>query len=76
MGRMTASVLPVPVGAMRRTFLPASISGNASVCGSVGSVKPSAASALRTGLARDSKTDVVGCISCELWVSDALTFVR
>ncbi len=76
MGRMTASVLPVPVGAMSRTFLPASISGNASVCGKVGSVKPSIASALRTGLARDSKTDVVGCISVELWGSDALTFVR
>ncbi len=65
MGRMTASVLPVPVGAMSRTFLPASISGKANVCGSVGSVKPSSVNAVRIGLASKSNADVVGCISVE-----------
>src|SRR4030042_185510 len=56
MGNRTASVLPLPVGAMRRTFSPAKIGGKAIVCGRVGSENPNSAKASRTGLARNSKT--------------------
>src|SRR4030042_2714321 len=56
MGNRTASVLPLPVGAMRKPFPPAKIGGKAIVCGRVGSENPSSAKASRTGLARESKT--------------------
>ena len=56
MGRRTASVFPLPVGAISKTFFPESKVGIAVVCGSVGSVNPSSARVLRTGLASNSKT--------------------
>ena len=50
-GRRTASVFPLPVGAIRSTFSPAKMSGIAITCGSVGSEKPNSASPSQTGLA-------------------------
>jgi hypothetical protein len=73
-GRRTASVFPVPVGAINNTFFPANISGKASVCGSVGSLNPSSAKASRTGLARDSKADFEVCISKEHRLTNVLSF--
>ncbi len=40
MGRKAASVFPVPVGAMSKTFLPDRIIGIVLVCGIVGSANP------------------------------------
>ena len=56
-GRRTASVFPLPVGAMRRTFFPSRIGGIALVWGSVGWENPSSARALTTGLGRSEKTE-------------------
>jgi hypothetical protein len=56
MGSSTASVFPLPVGAIKRTFSPDKINGKAMVCGNVGSENPSATKALRTGLAKESNT--------------------
>jgi hypothetical protein len=55
-GKRTASVFPLPVGAIKRTFFPANIGGKAKTCGSVGSENPNSANASRTGLASESKT--------------------
>ena len=60
-GSNTASVFPLPVGAIRRTFLPASIGRKAIVCGFVGIKNPSSCNILRIGLASSLKT--------ELWFS-------
>jgi hypothetical protein len=40
MGRNAASVFPVPVGAIKRTFLLFEINGIAALCGSVGERNP------------------------------------
>src|SRR5712691_3806288 len=47
-GRMAASVLPVPVGAISRTFSPLRIAGIASCCIGLASRKPSFSSLCRT----------------------------
>lgn len=54
MGSSTASVFPLPVGAIKRTFVPDKINGKAMVCGNVGSENPNSAKALRMGFARQS----------------------
>jgi len=51
-GSKAASVFPLPVGAIRRTFSPRRIRGIAFFCGSVGSENPRSASAERICLAR------------------------
>jgi hypothetical protein len=56
MGSRTASVLPLPVGAIKRTFSPLWIKGIASTCGRVGSENPNLANAFCTGFASRSKT--------------------
>src|SRR4030067_3113841 len=56
-GRSTASVFPLPVGATRSTFLPSRTGGIAITWGKVGSENPSSANALRTGFARKEKNE-------------------
>ena len=48
-GRIAASVFPIPVGAMTRTLFPAMIRGTARRWGSVNSWNPSFRSASRIG---------------------------
>ncbi len=55
-GSMAASVLPVAVGEMRRTFFPSIISGIRRFWGSVGSSKPLSSKSLRTGRQSSEKT--------------------
>jgi hypothetical protein len=55
-GRNAASVLPVAVGEIKRTFFPSSIKGIAFSCGSVGFGKPFSSMSLRTGFTSWSKT--------------------
>ena len=55
-GKRTASVFPLPVGAIKSTFSPRNIGGMAIICGSVGSEKPNSANASQTGLASCPKT--------------------
>ena len=54
-GRNAASVFPVAVGDMRRTFFPSSIFGIVFSCGSVGDSKPLCSINLRMGLASTLK---------------------
>ncbi len=55
-GSMAASVFPVAVAEMRRTFFPSRIRGMILLCGSVGSVKPRSSRRRRTGLQSSWKT--------------------
>lgn len=54
-GRKAASVLPVAVGEIRRTFFPSKILGIVFSCGSVGEVKPRCSSIRRIGFTKRSK---------------------
>ena len=54
-GRKAASVLPVPAGEMRRTFLPSRIFGIAACWGMVGTLNSRSSRSLRIGLASRSK---------------------
>jgi len=54
-GRKAASVLPVPVGAINRTFFPSRIGGIALVWGSVGFMNPFSSTIFLTGLASIAK---------------------
>ncbi|KPV62728.1 MAG: hypothetical protein AOA65_1666 [Candidatus Bathyarchaeota archaeon BA1] len=54
-GRTAASVFPVAVGDMRRTFFPSRILGMVFSCGSVGASKPLCSISLRMGLTSISK---------------------
>src|SRR6266571_5658669 len=66
-GRIAARVLPVPVGAMSRTFSPLRIAGMASSWIGLASRKPSFSSLCRTGGLRDEKAEVrIYCTSNHL----------
>ena len=54
-GKKAASVLPVAVGEMRRTFLPSRTFGIVFSCGSVGLRNPFCSMSLRTGFTSSSK---------------------
>ena len=54
-GRKAASVLPVAVGEIKRTFLPSRILGMVFSCGSVGLENPFCSTSLRTGFTSMSK---------------------
>jgi hypothetical protein len=54
-GSMAASVFPVAVGEMRRTFFPSRIWGMSCLWGSVGSSNPLSSSSLLTGRHRREK---------------------
>jgi len=54
-GRKAASVLPVAVGEIRRTFLPSRILGMVFSCGSDGFGNPLCSTSLRTGLTSSPK---------------------
>ena len=54
-GKKAASVLPVAVGEMSRTFFPSRIFGIVFSCGSVGCENPLFSISLRTGLTRRLK---------------------
>src|SRR5437879_13790435 len=56
-GSRAASVLPLAVGEIRRTFLPSSMWGMACDCASVGIEKPRSIVASTTGLASRSTAD-------------------
>jgi len=51
MGIRTASVFPLPVGAIKSTFSPFNIDGIAITWGKVGIEKPNSTNASQTGLA-------------------------
>jgi hypothetical protein len=70
MGRRTASVFPLPVGAIRRTFSPCRMDGMALLCGAVGSKNSRLTKASPTGLASRLKT--LGEDFSSLDISDAL----
>ena len=55
-GRNAASVFPVAVGEIRRTFLPSRTLGIVFSCGSVGFGNPFCSTSLRTGFTSMSKT--------------------
>jgi len=55
-GRTAASVFPVAVGEMRRTFFPSRILGMTFCCGSEGDVKPFSSISLRIGRENVLKT--------------------
>ena len=55
-GRNAASVLPVAVGEMSRTFLPSRIFGMTLAWGSVGLTNPLCSISFRIGLTSSSKT--------------------
>ncbi len=55
-GSIAASVFPVAVAEMRRTFFPSRMSGIILLCGSVGSVNPRSSRRRRTGLQSCWKT--------------------
>ena len=56
-GRIAASVLPVPVGAMRSTFSPRKMAGMESCCIGLASRKPSFSSLSSTGGFRTEKAE-------------------
>src|SRR5438445_8613046 len=74
-GRMAARVLPVPVGAMSRTFSPLRIAGMASSWIGLASRKPSFSSLCSTEGLRDEKAEVrIYCTSSHL-VDDLFFFL-
>jgi hypothetical protein len=54
-GKKAASVLPVPVGAINKTFLPSRMSGITSSCGRVSCVNPFSRMSLLIGLTSKEK---------------------
>ena len=66
-GSKTASVFPVPVGAIRSTFFPCKMGGKARVCGRVGSVNPASARAVWTCLVRSVKTELAFSFCCMIF---------
>src|SRR3989441_902498 len=67
-GRMAASVLPVPVGAISRTFSPLRIAGMASSWMGLASRKPSFSSLCRTGGLRVENAELcIYCTNIHLW---------
>jgi hypothetical protein len=63
-GRKAASVFPVAVGEINRTFLPSRITGIVFACGSVGFKNPFCSTSLRTGFT--SKSKAPSEIACKL----------